>query len=156
MSSIKEKSFLSDEDWKILLPIKQIPLGNSSITIQPLNITDFSFLTSKIIHTVKRIQKMGNFSDIFKDEKLFSKMITIIIAESPEIITSLTGLPITDIKRLPFAKSLELTITAWELNMVDQESLTKNLGGVATMIQQMTGMILGEETTQDLEIPSSS
>lgn len=152
----KEKSILTEEDWGVLLPGKEVVLGNTSITIRPLNIKDFSLLTSKVTSAVMRIQKFKITWDVMSDPTKFSQVVNIIVKEAPEIISILTTVPTIDIVRLPLSKNVELAAIAWELNMADQETLVKNLQSVANMVQQLTGMLNPETVTQDSEEPPKS
>jgi len=151
----KETSILTDEDWEILLPSKQITLGKSSITMKPLGIEKFSLLTSKVTYAVNKIKKFGFSQKDMADPKKFDRVVATIVKEAPEIITLISGIPAVDVIRLPLAKNIELAAVAWELNMSDQETLAKNLTSVATMVQQLTGMMTPGATPTSETPPSS-
>ena len=148
----KEQSILNDEDWEILLPGTEIKLGRTTITIRPLTIAEFSFVTSKAIYVVNQVKKIKNPGQSFNTPAGFKRIVGIIIKEAPELITMLTGIPVIDIARLPVTKNLELVSEAWRLNIQDQETLAKNLQSVGDMIHQLTGLTLDPaQTPQNLE-----
>lgn len=157
MAKKEEKSILNDEDWEILLPSKNITLGKTTVPIKPLNIEDFSTLTSKTIYAFTKVKELGDIREVFRTPTGFKKIVEIIVREAPGIISLLTGIPVVDVKRLPITKNLELMNTAWEVNTEDQETLAKNLEGVAGMLNQISGgMLRNMLTTPDSEMSSSS
>lgn len=152
----QEESILSDEDWGILLPGQEILLGNTAITIRPLNIKDFSSLTSKVTSVVTRIKDRDITMSTLNKGNNFESVIRIIVKDAPEILTILSGIPVRDIIRLPLNKNIEIAARAWEINLADQEALSKNLQSVANMIQQLTGMLGQAVPAQDSETQSNS
>jgi len=161
MSKIKQSSILSDEDWSILLPTEEIILGKTKIGISPLDITSFSRLTAKVVQAAQKIKNIKNIKSFIKTPEGFEKIVKIVVLDSPEIISILTGIPEVDVVRLPITKCIEITAAAWEINLKDQGSLEKNLLSLVGMVDQLTagGMseILKPKSNQaDSEKESSS
>jgi len=139
MSIQNEVSIFTDEDWAILLPTTTVQVGTVLISITPLTLKDFSVVSSKTLYLIKKMSKEGLFNSIEDVSINIDNIVPLLLKEAPEIIKTLTGVPVIDLVRLPINKVLELVSAAFEINTRDQEALEKNLESLAGILNMLTG-----------------
>ena len=133
----QEDSIFSDEDWKELLPGKEIKLGSKIITILPLDIVGFAFAVRRIA-TITDVLKAAKITQSnFSSPDMLSELTKILIDNVPDIISHASSIPVNDLKRLPFGKTLEIMDKVLDVNAESIEGLEKNLPSLVAKIVKM-------------------
>lgn len=127
---------LSDQDWDVLLPGKFIMIGKQRVEIKPLGLEALSLLMRELKLVVKNCSEAGITIDNYEDH--FVNLASIILNQSPAIITLLTNIDTDDVKRLPLSIASKLLIFCFQINIDSQDDLSKNLQTLTNQVAALT------------------
>lgn len=137
---------LQDEDWDLLLPGKEFPLGKTVLNIKPLGLEETGILLKRLMELITLWGPVlvdyssGAFALQQPKDKMASvlpKMAEMINDHAADILTLMSKVAEEDIKRLPPTKAIELGIFCIEVNIESQEGLEKNLASLAVIVTKM-------------------
>ena len=137
MKKEKQTSFFSDEDWKNLLPGKVVKLGSKSIRIKPFVLEDFIPILSQIISLQEVFVSSGITQGNFMSKEKLPDVVKILKDNAPEIISVASGIPATDVARLPISPLLALVDAILDVNLESQEGLAKNLQSLVAKMSKI-------------------
>jgi hypothetical protein len=152
----KQKTRLQESDWAALFPSKSYMIGTSTIDIAPLSIQELSLVLNKLVQISDKISDSLNDSesvdpiDMELDESLISKnnaktslnvlnLVKIVMEESPDILSDISGIDVEDVKALPLDIALDLFNFCLDVNIESQDSLIKNFNGLGDRLSKFTG-----------------
>jgi len=146
----EQKTKLTDEDFKLLLPSRLISVGNSKIEITPLGIAELKSILQRVnLISADLAAATIDGENYMEADKLF-KLVEIIMDKAPDILSDASKIAVEDLLRLPLAPNVEILRSVLEINIESQEGLEKNLSRLAEMIGQLRGAESPPPTTQDL------
>lgn len=145
MAEPQEKFTLSSEDWDLLLPGTEYPIGKSKIMLKPLGLESLS----NVLEALHKL--IDDWKDVLTDTSAgkanqkamtvteqillyFPKVTSLIQVHGIHIISDMSGLHEDDVKRLPPNIAVELFDKCLELNIKSQEGLEKNLTALADQV----------------------
>jgi len=134
---MSEKQSLTNEDWDYLLGVESFKLGDTTLTLRPLNISEVKIL----------LGVLGNSQDYFKEHNItpdnyhqpvqLIAIARLIMELVPQIISDTANLALADVVRLPPDPAVSLIRALIKINTKSKEGLSKNLTALATEIQQL-------------------
>ena len=137
MTDKTENSIFSDEDWKLLLPGKDITLGSKVIQIKPLNLDTFSTVIRRIVTVTDKFASEGITKENFPSPEKLPIVVDLIMTYIPDVLFIASEIPVKDLKRLPLAKALELVNLVLDVNLESQDGLEKNLQMLVGKLQRV-------------------
>jgi hypothetical protein len=142
MKPARQRTKLGDSDWTSLFPVKQYTIGTTSLDISPLSIQELSGVLDKLSNISNKIQSdlINNELDegVAKSSVTVINLVKIIMSESPDILSDISGLDVEDVQSLPLDKALELFNFCLDVNIESQEGLLKNFDGLTSRISKFT------------------
>ncbi len=132
-----EESFFTDEDWDMLLPGKEIVLGKKHVVIKPLSLSDFVYAVRKLTEVNFLFAEAGIDRNNFSSREKIGQVTEILMEHFPEIVSKSCGIPVSDLRRLPFARVIEIVDAALEVNLESQKGFEKNLPSLVAKIDRM-------------------
>lgn len=124
---------LKQNDWKTLFPVETFTIGTTKLEITPLSLENVPAMVRDITVLVNRLSekniKLGEFSDNLET------VLLLVLEDAPGIISTLSGLDVDDLKKLPINIAILLAIKCLEVNFSDQQDLLKNL---MTLVEKVT------------------
>lgn len=127
---------LNQDDWKMLFPCKTCLIGTTKLEIKPLSLKDIPKIMVYSRDILEKI-KGEDFST-----KTFFKIL-LHVAESPEIISLMSGLDIEDVKNLPIDVFTSLATECIKINIGSGENLLKNLTALVENVTNILPMTTG-------------
>ena len=131
MSDQKSPIKLSEEDWKSLLPGKEITIGSTSFMIFPLGIRSLTNIIVSLKAALKELTEAEITLVNFVEADKFIIFASIILNKAPDVLSIATGVDIEDIKMLPLNPAVKLLEEVIDINVESQENLLKNLTSLA-------------------------
>lgn len=128
---------LDSSDWDILLPGTPVKLGNKTLIVKPLGLSDLALLMRELKTVIAKCSDAGITLENYQGN--FLQLAEIILTEAPEVLTLLTGVDSDDVKRLPVTIAVELLTACLDANLSSQEELAKNLVASAQKISALVG-----------------
>lgn len=114
---------LTEDDFEILLPGRDVQLGNTVVRIVPLQISDLTplgvILSTAWPDFAHAIVDRGITKDNYRDH--FADLLEIMLDRVPQIIEMLSGVDVASIRRLPLITGTDLLQTCIEVNMRDRD-----------------------------------
>lgn len=143
----KQKSMFSEDEWRDLLPVEDVPIGKRVVSIPAMGFED----------TVWVIARLLSIRDLFKKEGIslkkmksvddmpvetLQKILKIIMTNIPDVVERASGIPFSDFRRFPFPVSIPVIRAVLNVNIESFEGLEKNL-------QDLVGSIKSIQTSLD-------
>jgi len=140
----KQKVRLQDSDWAALFPNKKYTIGATEVEITPLSIEELASILDKLSLISDKIQDnipapVEGADEATQTSLTILALLRIIMQESPDILSDMSGLDVEDIKSLPLDKALDLFNFCLDVNIESQDSLIKNFNGLGDRISQFMG-----------------
>ena len=134
----KEFTRLSERDFEILFPQKVVTLGETKITIEPLNLHDTNYFAACMREEWPQL--MGELinrgvTETNVEEKLLD-IADILVSRSPMLLSILTSVHPEDASKLPVVSAMALLDAVFEVNFRDRDFFTivSNVRRVAEQI----------------------
>ena len=128
---------LKQNDWKALFPIEKFQIGETVLELKPLALENLPKVVEDVEHLKAVLAEkdivLGNFGENW------DVIIKLIASDAPGIVSTLSGLDVDDIMRLPLGVAVSLTSKCVEVNRKSATDLVKNLttlveGAIQTMM----------------------
>lgn len=130
-----DKVKLTSEDWDALMPGAKYKLGNTSLQLRPLTITEITEITRIFKKTSTTLLDRGIDSEDYFAADNLAIIAEIIIEAAPGIVSDCSGLDVDDVKRLPVEWAIDLIRELIEINLGAKSSLEKNLTALTETIK---------------------
>lgn len=155
---IKQKIKLQDSDWAALFPNKKYTIGSTEVEITPLSIEELASILDKLTLISDKVQdelpgKVEGTDEATQTSLTILALLRIIMQESPDILSDMSGIDVDDIKALPLDKALDLFNFCLDVNIESQDSLIKNFNGLGDRLTQFMGT---KATQPQTRIPLAS
>lgn len=138
---MSEKTKLQPSDWEILFPSQPYKLGNTILYIEPLSLVNLNNIIKHLTLVYERVlEEHPSFDKNSNVEELnidWSIVATVVLEETPEVLSELSGLDVSDVKRLPVAVALDLLNKCFEINLESKEDLMGNLQGLGKKVMSL-------------------
>jgi hypothetical protein len=155
----KQKVKLQDSDWEQLFPGKSFTIASTQVDIVPLSLQEISVVLAKLSDLANSLDSL-NLTTAVVEEGVTPEaglnilnLVSIIMDESPDILSDMSGVDVEDIKSLPLGTAVELFTFCLEVNIDSQESLVKNLSKLGDKVATFTGGTQKSAQTQRATIP---
>ncbi len=126
MAQQKEFTRLSDRDFEVLFPQRVITIGETKVTVEPLNLHDTNYfaacLRAEWPQLMIELHERG-ITEMNVEERLLD-LADILVSRSPMLIAILTSVHPEDAARLPIVSALELLDAVFEVNLRDRDFFT--------------------------------
>ena len=140
MAQAKGKEFirLSERDFEILFPQKVVTLGDTKITVEPLNLHDTNYFAACMREEWPQLMvelASRGVTEANVEEKLLD-VADILVSRSPMLLAILTSLHPDDAANLPLVSAMQLLDAVFEVNFRDRDFFTivSNVRRVAEQI----------------------
>ncbi len=135
MAKIKLKA----EDWKNLLPQTDYKLGNTTLPLRPLNVSEVGKIARVAKNMAQYMKDKGITLDNFKDPANIGIVFEIILDVCPELISDSANLDVEDVRNLPLEVGIDLFNKLIEVNLKSKDALEKNSLNLANTIKSLSG-----------------
>lgn len=117
---------LTNKDWDLLLPGKDVKLGHQRLTIAPMNLEKIKGVSLGIKPLYDEFMKRKITFDNCLKEKL-DETLDVLMDKAPDLLAAGIGLSVEDLKRLPIDKTIEIFDMFIQVNKFSKDGLEKNL-----------------------------
>lgn len=133
-----EKVKLMDNDWKDLLPSKEVAIASQKIIVEPLGFKNFTLIINRFKDIQGELTTAGIDIAQLKDSP--GSMITLtslILEKMPELISLSCNLDAEDIDRIPINTAIQIVEAIIDVNIESQNGFLKNLTALAGKTSQL-------------------
>lgn len=126
---------LKESDWSVLFPAKDFRIADTVLEITPLSLSSLARVTRRLTQCIEKINALGlSLESLQTEVPKIVELVSILLTDSPDILTELSGLDVEDIKKLPLHIAVELFTVCVDVNLESQESLVKNFKGLGSKV----------------------
>lgn len=144
----QKKVNLDQADWDVLFKSKEYAIGNTVLKIYPLSLEELI----SVVKTFAAIQKEATALQelvaprydeegamIPRDSSLLENLAQVILEKAPSILSTMSGLEVSDVIGLPLLEAIKLFNACVDVNLESQEDLVKNLKALGQKVSSLTG-----------------
>jgi len=141
--SKQDKRKLTDEDWDLLLPGKEVKLGNTRIEVKPLGFQEFVRTVRRLGEVREQLAGEGLTLENFNEPQNLLKLVGVVMDEIPELMSDVLCVEQADLELVPVTVMVDVARTVIEVNVKSQEGLLKNLTALARGMGEITASVSG-------------
>ena len=134
-----DKVKLNESDWVILFPQKEYRLGTTALHLVPLSLKSLATVMSSVNKIAEDVAVLNiDFGNLTDNPKAIVSLVELIVKESPDILSELSGLDVEDISKLPLGTAVDLFSACLDVNLTSQDGLIKNFQRLGEKVTKMT------------------
>jgi len=126
-------------DLDQLFPGEIITIGNSKITIRPLDLRQIAEVTKDIKDIIAELDEQGVTFEQYSTKEGMFKIAVVLINKFPEVLAEVSNVASEDLFQLPLSSLVEILQKVVSVNMKSKDDLLGNFNSLIKALDLPTG-----------------